>query len=141
MDFDPRDYDDARDPRDTHDWDERDRGHDSRDRDDDRHATRDRADHRNRDDARWPERDRDPRDRATDPREVFTRGLNLCPAAVTVKSSTMLVIANTHSGDLRAARSRPSEPFASCRPATSETVTTDQRIHVTATSDIYANRV
>ena len=28
MDFDPRDYEDARDPRDTRDWDERDRGHD-----------------------------------------------------------------------------------------------------------------
>jgi hypothetical protein len=38
---------------------------------------RERADHRDRDDARWPERDRDPRDRATDPRDVFTRGLNL----------------------------------------------------------------
>ena len=39
------------------------------------HATR--ADHRDRDDARWPDRDRDPRDRITDPRDVFTRTLNL----------------------------------------------------------------
>src|SRR5207245_1189274 len=30
-----------------------------------------------RDDARWPERDRDSRDRATDPRDAFTRDLNL----------------------------------------------------------------
>jgi hypothetical protein len=97
MDFDPRDYDDGRDPRDPRDPDDRNRGHDDdtlsigrgpsssqieahhdrRDRDDDRHDARDRADHRDRDDARWPERDRDPRDRATDPRDVFTRGPNL----------------------------------------------------------------
>lgn len=97
MDFDPRDYDDQRDPRDSRDWDERDRGHDDdalslgrgpsssqieahhdgRDRDNDRHDPRDRADHRDRDDARWPERDREPRDRGTDPRDAFTRGLNL----------------------------------------------------------------
>ena len=94
MDFDPRDYDDARDPRDQ---DERDRTHDDdvlsigrgpssapieahhdrRDRGDDRHDARDCADHRDREDARWPERDRDPRDRGTDLREVFTRSLNL----------------------------------------------------------------
>jgi hypothetical protein len=97
MDFDPRDFDDARDPRDARDRDGRDPGHDddalslgrgpsssqieahrdSRDRDDGRHDARDRADHRDRDDARWPERDRDPRDRAIDPREVFMRSLNL----------------------------------------------------------------
>lgn len=94
MDFDPRDYSDERDPRDR-DRDERDRDHDDdgpslgrgpssapeshheRECDNDRHDARDRADHRNRDDARWPERDRDPRDRACDPREVFTRNLNL----------------------------------------------------------------
>ena len=97
MDFDPRDYDDARDPRDTRDWDGRDRGHDDdalslgrgpssspieahhdrHDRDDDRHDARDRADHRDRDDSRWPERDREQRDRGTAPRDVFRRGLNL----------------------------------------------------------------
>jgi len=94
MDFDPRDYSDERDPRDR-DRDERDRDHDNdglslgrgpssapeshheRERDDDRHDARDRADHRDRDDVRWPERDRDPRDRASDPRDVFTRSLNL----------------------------------------------------------------
>ena len=94
MDFDPRDYCEERDPRDR-DRDERDRDHDDdglslgrgpssapeshheRERDDDRHDARDRADHRDREDARWSERDREPRDRATDPREVFTRGLNL----------------------------------------------------------------
>jgi hypothetical protein len=94
MDFDPRDFGEERDPRDR-DWDERDRDHDDdelslgrgpssapeshheRERDDDRHDARDRADHRDRDDARCPERDRDPRDRGTDPREVFTRGLRL----------------------------------------------------------------
>jgi len=95
MDFDPRDYDDARDPRDARDWNGRDRGNDDdalslgrgpssapeshheRERDDDRHDPRDRADHRDRDDARWPEHDRNPRDCAADPREVFTRGINL----------------------------------------------------------------
>ena len=94
MDFDPRDHSDERDPRDR-DRDERDRDHDDdglslgrgpssapeshheRERDDDRHDARDRADHRDRDDVRWPERDRDPRDRASDPRDVFTRSLNL----------------------------------------------------------------
>jgi hypothetical protein len=94
LDFDPRDYGDARDPRDPRDRDERDRDHDDetlslgrgpisppveehhdhRDRDDDRGDTRD---HRDRDDARWPERDRDPRDRGMVPRDVFTRGLDL----------------------------------------------------------------
>jgi hypothetical protein len=89
MDFDPRDYSDARDPRDR---DERDRDYDDdafsagrssspredapHDRDDARHDARDRADHRDRDDARWPERERDPRDRDR-PRDEFTRGLNL----------------------------------------------------------------
>lgn len=97
FDFDPRDYSDARDPRDTRDRDERDRDHeddalslgrgpnspsveehhDRRDRDDERHEARERADHRDRDDARWPDRDRDPRERGCDPRDVFTRGLNL----------------------------------------------------------------
>lgn len=92
FDFDPRNCDDARDPRDK---DHRDRDDDDavalgrgpsaprvddhhddrRDRDDERHDTRERADHRDRDDARWPERD--PRDRDSDPRDVFTRGLNL----------------------------------------------------------------
>lgn len=94
FDFDPRDYDDARDPRDR---DERDRDDDDalplgrgpsaprvddhhderRDRDDDRRDTRDHADHRDRDDARWRDRDLDPRDCGTDPRDVFTRGLDL----------------------------------------------------------------
>jgi len=97
MDFDPRDYSDARDPRDSRDRDDRDRDHDDdalspgcgpsssrveehhdqRDRGDDRHEARERADHRDRDDARWPDRDRDPRDRDRDSRYVFTRGLNL----------------------------------------------------------------
>jgi hypothetical protein len=94
FDFDPRDYDDARDPGDR---DERDRDDDDaltlgrgpsapqvddhhderRDRDDDRRHTHEHADHRDRDDARWPDRDFDPRDRGTDPRDVFTRGLDL----------------------------------------------------------------
>jgi hypothetical protein len=99
MDFDPRDYSDERDPRDSRDRDDRDRDrdheedalslergpsssrieehHDQRGRNDDRHEARERADHRDRDDARWPDRDRDPRDRDADPRDVFTRGLNL----------------------------------------------------------------
>jgi hypothetical protein len=96
MDFDPRDYSDSRDSRDSRDRDERERHHDDealslgrgpsspsveehhdrRDGDGERHTARERADHRDRD-ARWPERDRDPRDRGTDPRDVFTRGLNL----------------------------------------------------------------
>jgi hypothetical protein len=93
MDFDPRDHSDERDRRDL-DRNERDhdddiglsagRGpssvqehRDRHDRDNERHPTRDRADHRDREDARWPERDRDPRDRSTDPRETFTRSLNL----------------------------------------------------------------
>ena len=94
MDFDPRDYCDERAPRDR-DRDERHRDHDDDglslgrgpssapehhrecERDDHRHDAPDRADHRDRDDARWPERDRDPRDHGTDPREVFTRSLNL----------------------------------------------------------------
>lgn len=90
MDFDPRDYSDERAPRDSRDGDDRDRDldddglslgrgpsssrveehHDHRGRDDDRHEARERADHRDRDDARWPDRDGDPRD-------VFTRDLNL----------------------------------------------------------------
>lgn len=94
FDFDPRDYSDARD----RDRDERERDYDDdalslgrgpgsspsveehqgrRDRDDDRHDARDRADHHDRDDARWPERDRDSRDRGTNHRDVFARGLNL----------------------------------------------------------------
>jgi hypothetical protein len=97
MDFDPRDYSDARDPHDPRDRDERDRDHDDdalslgrgpssshieahhhgRDRDNDRHDARDGADHRDRDDARRPERDCEPRNRGTDPRDVFRRGLNL----------------------------------------------------------------
>lgn len=97
FDLDPRDYDDARDPRDPRDRDERDRDDDDalalgrgpsaprvgdhyderRDRNDDRRDTRDRADHRDRDDARWADRDRDPRERDIDPRDVFTRGLDL----------------------------------------------------------------
>jgi uncharacterized protein YecT (DUF1311 family) len=94
FDFDPRDYDDARDPRDR---DERDRDDDDaltlgrgpsaprvddhhdeqRDRVDDGRDTRDRDDHRDRDDVRWADRDRDPRERDSDPRDVFTRGLDL----------------------------------------------------------------
>ncbi len=97
MDFDPRDYDDARDPRDARDRDERDRDDDDaltlargpsshrvedhhderRDWDDARRDTRARDDHRDRYDARWADRDRDPRGRSTDPRDVFTRDLNL----------------------------------------------------------------
>ena len=94
FDFDPRDYDDARDPRDR---DERDRDDDDaltlgrgpsaprvddhhderRDRDDDRRDIRDRDDHRDRDDVRWADRDRDPREREIDAGDVFTRGLDL----------------------------------------------------------------
>jgi DNA-binding MarR family transcriptional regulator len=97
FDFDPRDYGDARGPCDPRDRDERgcahdddaltlgrgpsspsvEEHHDRHNRDDERHETRERADHRDRDDARWPERERDPRDRGTDPRDVFTRDLNL----------------------------------------------------------------
>ena len=95
MDFDPRDYCDARDPRDSRDRDERDRDiddalspgrgssapsveeHHDRDRDDERRDTREPSDHRDRDDDRWPDRDRDPREREYDPRDVFTRGLDL----------------------------------------------------------------
>jgi hypothetical protein len=92
MDFDPRDYSDERDPR-GRDGDDRDRDendaltigrgssshpgdehrHEGRERDDDRHN----ADHRNREDDRRPDRDLDPRERDQDPREVFTRGLDL----------------------------------------------------------------
>lgn len=94
FDFDPRDHDDARDPRGR---DERDRDdfdaltlgrgpgsprvedhHDERrDRDDDRRETRERHDHRDRDDVRWPDRDRDARERDIEARDVFTRGLDL----------------------------------------------------------------
>jgi hypothetical protein len=88
FDFDPRDHDDARDQRDR---DERDRDDDAlgrdpsrhvhyderHDRDDGRHDARERADHRDREDARWPYRDRDPRGRGADPRDAFTRGLDL----------------------------------------------------------------
>jgi hypothetical protein len=94
FDLDPRDYDDARGPQDR---DERHRDDDDaltlgrgpsapqvddhhderRDRDDDRRETRDRDDHRDRDDVRWADRDRDPRERDINPRDVFTRGLDL----------------------------------------------------------------
>src|SRR5688572_3266613 len=96
MDFDPRDYCDARDPRDPRDRDERDRDfdhdalspgrgnsapsveeHHDRDRDDERRDARESSDPRDRDDDRWPDRDRDPRERDSDPRDVFTRGLDL----------------------------------------------------------------
>jgi hypothetical protein len=98
MDFDPRDCGDERDPRDdARNWDQRDRDDDDartlgrgssshrvdehhderRDRSDDRHDIRDRDDPRDRDDVRWPERDRDPRERDSDARDVFTRGLDL----------------------------------------------------------------
>jgi hypothetical protein len=93
MDFDPRDYGD---PRDSRDRDDRDRDfdddalspgrgsnapsveeHHDRDRDDERRDAREPSDPRDRDDDRWPERERDPRERDSDPREVFTRGLDL----------------------------------------------------------------
>lgn len=94
FDFDPRDCDDARDPRDK---DHRDRDDDDavalgrgpsaprvddhheerRDRDDDRRDTGDRDDHRDRDGVRWADRDRDPRERDIGPRDVFTRELDL----------------------------------------------------------------
>jgi len=97
MDFDPRDYSDERDPRNSRDRDDRDRDHDDdalslgrgpsssrveehyddRYRHDDRHEKRERADHRDREDPRWPDRACDPRDRDADLRDVFTRGLNL----------------------------------------------------------------
>lgn len=96
FDFDPRDYADARDSQDPRDRDKRERDDDDvltigrepshrvedyhderRDRDDDRRDTRDRDDHRERDDVRWADRDREPRERGTDPRDVFTRGVDL----------------------------------------------------------------
>lgn len=94
MDFDPRDYSDERDPRER-DRDERDRDfdddlhspgrgtapsveeHHDRDRDDERRDARDGSDPRAREDDRWPDRERDPRARDADPRDVFTRGLDL----------------------------------------------------------------
>ncbi|MGH9237409.1 MAG: hypothetical protein ACRD3G_05160 [Vicinamibacterales bacterium] len=91
MDCDPRDYCDPRDPRDR---DNRDRDfdddalspgrgssapsveeHHDRDRDDER--AREPSDARDRDDDRWLDRDREPRERDSDPRDVFTRGLDL----------------------------------------------------------------
>ncbi len=64
-----------------------------------------------------------------------------CLVVVTGKWSTTPVTANTHFGVLRVGPWRRSELFALCRPAISETVTIDRRIHVTATFDICANRV
>lgn len=102
MDFDPRDYDSRDDERSapdrgrggTGDRDDYEREDDprqpdvpSRDRDDGdaREPGRGPGDSRQsendghdpRDDTRWPERDRDERARQTDPRDVFTRHLNL----------------------------------------------------------------
>jgi hypothetical protein len=103
MDFDPRDYDSRDDDRfainrhrDTGSrYDHRDddwsvlntrlRGDDADFRDisgrgpseDSRPSNSDKDHSDPRDDARWPERDRDPRDRSVDPRDVFTRDLNL----------------------------------------------------------------
>jgi hypothetical protein len=105
MDFDPRDYDSRDDDRFAFDrgrggsgnsYDDLDRddglklpdSH-SRDRDDDardlgrcpgddsRPSNRDEHGRDPREDARWPERDRERRDRDVDPRNVFTRDLNL----------------------------------------------------------------
>src|SRR5262245_35976795 len=104
MDFDPRDYDSRDNDRFAIDHRPRENGSRYDDRDDDSHplnvrSRRDDGDVRDiggrgpsgdsrpangdkdhsdpRDDARWPERDRDPRDRSVDPRDVFTRELDL----------------------------------------------------------------
>src|SRR5437016_12634554 len=103
MDFDPRDYDSRDDDRfafdrhrggsgnsyDGHDDDlklpdtrSRDRDDDARDLgrgpgDESRQSKTDEHGRDPRENARWPERDREPRDRGTDPRDVFTRDLNL----------------------------------------------------------------
>ena len=156
MDFDPRDCGDERDPRDR-DRDERDRDHDDdglslgrgpssapeshqeRERDDDRHDARDRADHRDRDDARWPERDRDPRDRASDPREVFTRSLNLPRGRDREGWSMMRATANIRCGDPRAVRSQPSAHFVWCPSENCATVTTVPATFAMATSGICGN--
>src|SRR6266540_2987249 len=100
MDFDPRDYD-SRDEERFNTREDGGNGHDrldrddvslldvrSRDRDDDaRELGRGPGDSREsktgehgrepREEARWPERDHEPRDRMLDPREAFTRDLNL----------------------------------------------------------------
>src|SRR6267142_3265767 len=102
MDFDPRDYDSRDDDRfaDRHrggngnSYDDRhedmklpagrSRDHDDNARDlgrgpgdESRQSNADKHTRDPRDDARWPERDRDPRDRGADPRDVFTRDLNM----------------------------------------------------------------
>ena len=104
MDFDPRDFDSRDDDRFAFDrhggggssYDDLDRDDDlklpasrSHDRDDDardlgrgpgddsRQSNTDEHGRDPREDARWPERDREPRDRGVDPRDVFTRDLNL----------------------------------------------------------------
>jgi hypothetical protein len=100
MDFDPRDYD-SRDEERFNTREDAGNSHDSldrddvslldvrsRDRDDDarelgrgpgdsRESTTGEHGREPREDARWPERDREPRDRMLDPREAFTRDLNL----------------------------------------------------------------
>jgi hypothetical protein len=75
MDFDPRDYD----PRDEDRFNPRDDhapklGRGPGDSPESNASDHDRHPH---DDARWPDRDRDPRDHSFDPREPFTRELNL----------------------------------------------------------------
>src|SRR6266852_32711 len=91
MDFDPRDYDSRDDDRFAFDrgrggsgnsYDDLDREDDARDLgrgpgDESRQSNTDEHGRDPREDARWPERDREPRDRGTDPRDVFTRDLNL----------------------------------------------------------------
>jgi hypothetical protein len=102
MDFDPRDYD-SRDEERFNTCREKGSSHDDFDRDDDLRLPDTRSRDRNDDDARslgrgpggsrqsntdghrrdsrddmcWPDRDREPRDRTFDPREPFTRDLNL----------------------------------------------------------------
>jgi hypothetical protein len=97
FDFDPRDSDSRDDDRfgqgrqradDAHDDDlklpvSRSRGRDDNARDlgrgpgDSKQSKTDEHGSDPREDARWPDRDRDARDRATHPRDVFTRDLNL----------------------------------------------------------------
>jgi len=104
MDFDPRDYDSRDDERfgldrergnrnGSNDYDRDDNWRQpeirSRDRDDDarelgrgpandsRQSNTDEHSRDSRDDARWPERDRDGRERDVDPRDLFTRDVNL----------------------------------------------------------------
>jgi hypothetical protein len=113
--------------------------HDQRDRDDERDNARERSDHRDRDDARSPDRERDPRRRGADPRNVFTRSLNL-PRGRDARSSMTPATANTRCVGPNAGRWPQSAPSGSCPRVTSGTETTGREIFATATSGISENR-